>query len=99
MPLYHLATADLPSSTIAPELDDRNAATALRADAAWTGEDLSAGSAVTTQTMGLYLGYLVAVGFLPPPAEGGSRVRLPEVGVGVEQKGALGGVGGRGTLG
>jgi L-aminoadipate-semialdehyde dehydrogenase len=32
MPLYHFATTDLPADTIAPEMDDRNAATALRSD-------------------------------------------------------------------
>ena len=35
MPLYHLVTADLPSSTIAPELDDTNAGIAFASDAAW----------------------------------------------------------------
>lgn len=97
MPLYHFVTGDLPAGTIAPELDDSNAATALRADADWTGEDVSGGSAVTPETMGLYLSYLVAVGFLPAP-EGGRGKPLPEVKLGGEQRAALGGVGGRGGL-
>lgn len=97
MPLYHFVTGDLPAGTIAPELDDANAAAALRADATWTGEDVSGGAAVTEETMGLYLSYLVAVGFLPAP-ESGKGMELPEVRLGEEQRSALGGVGGRGML-
>ncbi|SLM34666.1 l-aminoadipate-semialdehyde dehydrogenase large subunit [Lasallia pustulata] len=97
MPLYHFVTGDLPATTIAPELDDANAVAALRADADWTGEDVSGGAAVTKETMGLYLSYLVAVGFLPAP-EGGQGRLLPEVRLGEEQRRALGGVGGRGML-
>lgn len=33
MPLFHMATSDLPSTTRAPELDDRNTAAALERDA------------------------------------------------------------------
>ncbi|OJJ79156.1 L-aminoadipate-semialdehyde dehydrogenase [Aspergillus glaucus CBS 516.65] len=44
MPLYHFVTSDLPSNTKAPELDDANAAAALRADAAWSGINASAGT-------------------------------------------------------
>jgi L-aminoadipate-semialdehyde dehydrogenase len=47
MPLYHFATTDLPGDTIAPEIDGRNTAAFLRADAPFTGEDVSAGSANT----------------------------------------------------
>lgn len=85
MPLYHFVTGDLPATTIAPELDDANAVAALRADADWTGEDVSGGAAVMKETMGLYLSYLVAVGFLPAP-EGGQGRLLPEVRLGEEQR-------------
>jgi hypothetical protein len=51
MPLYHFATTDLPADTIAPEMDDRNAATALRSDEVFTGEDLSAGGSVDEDTI------------------------------------------------
>lgn len=44
MPLYHFVTSDLPSNTKAPELDDANAVAALRADAAWSGINTSAGA-------------------------------------------------------
>lgn len=67
MPLYHFVTSDLPSNTKAPELDDTNAAAALRADAAWSGIDASAGAAVTEELVGLYASYLTKIGLLPTP--------------------------------
>ncbi|KAI9717054.1 MAG: putative NRPS-like protein biosynthetic cluster [Candelaria pacifica] len=102
MPLYHFVTADLPSSTKAPELDDSNTCASLRADAKWSGFDASAGSGVTEDLMGVYLAYLVAVGFLPPPSKGGEQTGgkerriLPKIEFGQAQKEALGKVGGRG---
>lgn len=97
MPLYHFVTADLPSNTKAPELDDANAAAALRADAAWTGIDASAGAGVTEDLVGLYCSYLVQVGFLPQPTATTSETRpLPEVRLSEDQKRALQSVGGRG---
>ena len=90
--------ADLPSSTQAPELDDANAEQALYKDERWTGEDLSEGGAVTTKLLGLYLAYLVAIGFIPsPPSQSGLRT-LPGVEVAKDQQEALQNVGGRGTL-
>jgi L-aminoadipate-semialdehyde dehydrogenase len=97
MPLYHFVTADLPSSTKAPELDDSNAAAALKADVEWSGEDVSAGSGVTEEMMGVYLSYLVAVGFVPPPPSQESKA-LPAVKISESQKKALLNVGGRGGL-
>lgn len=100
MPLYHFVTADLPSNTKAPELDDVNAAAALRDDAVWSGVDASAGAGVTEELVGLYASYLVAVGFLPQPsgAGAGSGVSrsLPVAGLSEDQKRALVSVGGRG---
>lgn len=95
MPLYHFVTADLPSNTKAPELDDVHAAASLRADAAWSGIDASAGAGVTEELVGLYASYLVTIGFLPPPSASGARP-LPEVQLGEDQKKALANVGGRG---
>lgn len=96
MPLYHFATSNLPADTIAPEMSDLNPARALRADAAFTGEDLSAGSGPTMKIMGNYLAYLVSIGFLPKPdATAGAELELPEMEIGEEQKAALLRVGGR----
>jgi L-2-aminoadipate reductase len=85
--------------TRAPELDDTNTKRALYADREQTGEDVSAGTGVMEATVGLYLAYLVAVGFLPPPPPPSSTgtKALPEAKLTDEQKGALAGVGGRGT--
>ena len=102
MPLFTFVANDLPSNTRAPELDDSNAEAALYADSEWTGEDVSAGSGVTKNTIGLYLSYLVATGFLPSPTlttaqDTGQAVKaLPKVMVTDVQKKALQGVGGRG---
>lgn len=95
MPLFHFVTADLPSNTRAPELDDTNASTALRSDAVWSGIDASAGSGVTEDLMGYYLAYLVAIGFLPQPEQTGSKT-LPSISLSDSQKAALSAVGGRG---
>lgn len=95
LPLYHFVTADLPSNTKAPELDDVNAAAALRADAAWSGIDASAGAGVTEELVGLYASYLVQTGFLPSPTIAGARP-LPAVEISEEQKKTLLNVGGRG---
>jgi L-aminoadipate-semialdehyde dehydrogenase len=97
MPLYHFATTDLPADTIAPEMSDDNAAAALKADAEFTGEDLSAGGFVDEEIMGTYLAYLIGVGFLKAPSAGGKK-KIPEANIGEEQKAALLRVGGRGAL-
>ena len=97
MPLYHFVTADLPSNTKAPELDDTHAAAALRADASWSGVDASAGAGVTEDLVGLYCSYLVALGFLPSPASAATApLRLPTAQISDDQKKALLSVGGRG---
>ncbi|KAL4960453.1 L-aminoadipate-semialdehyde dehydrogenase [Aspergillus stella-maris] len=97
MPLYHFVTADLPSNTKAPELDDTHAAASLRADATWSGVDGSAGAGVTEELVGLYVSYLVNVGFLPGPSASGTAARpLPTATLTSDQREALAGVGGRG---
>lgn len=97
LPLYHFVTADLPTSTKSPELDDSNALAALRADSAASssGKDWTRGSAVDTEVMKKYVAWLVAVGFLPSPPGG----QLPKVEMSEKQKEALGRVGGRGGTG
>lgn len=96
MPLYHFVTADLPSNTKAPELDDTHAAFALRADAAWSGIDASTGAGVTEDLVGLYCSYLAEVGFLPKPTVSAAPRQLPAARLSEDQKKALLSVGGRG---
>ena len=60
-PLLHFVLDDLPTSTKAPELDDRNTQALLRSGPVETG------MSVTDEIMGLYLAWLVQVGFLPQP--------------------------------
>ncbi|KAK7544150.1 uncharacterized protein J3D65DRAFT_608667 [Phyllosticta citribraziliensis] len=95
LPLFHFVTGDLPANTIAPELDDRNAAESLRKDAKVTGEDWSAGGKVDVEIIGRYLAFLVEIGFLPPPEKQGERA-LPKAELGEERRNALGRIGGRG---
>ncbi|KAJ5324414.1 hypothetical protein N7476_003014 [Penicillium atrosanguineum] len=95
MPLYHFVTADLPSNTKAPELDDTNASAALKADASWSGIDASAGAGVTEELVGLYSSYLMQIGFLPAPTLAGAKP-LPVARITEEQKQAVMNVGGRG---
>ena len=97
MPLYHFATTDLPGDTIAPEMSDIQAAQVLKADAEFTGEDLSAGAGVTEEIMGTYISYLIGIGFLSAPTGKGTKA-LPAITISPEQKIALMRVGGRGAL-
>lgn len=95
MPLFHMATSDLPSTTRAPELDDRNTVAVLKGDAdRWTGVDDSAGEGVTREDIGRYLRFLATIKFLPWPTGRGRE--LPPVSADVEQAQAQWGVGGRG---
>ncbi|KAI1624220.1 L-aminoadipate-semialdehyde dehydrogenase [Exophiala viscosa] len=101
MPLFTFVANDLPANSVSIELDDSNTQKALYADREWSGEDISGGSSVTRNTIGLSLAYLVAIGFLPPPStlnQGGSVKSLPAVKVSDEQKKALLSVGGRGAM-
>jgi L-aminoadipate-semialdehyde dehydrogenase len=114
MPLFTFVANDLPSNTRAPELDDSNAERALYADREWTRQDRSEGSGVTKNTIGLYLAYLVQIGFLPEPnttpevpvprqqhqRHHSTAVKtLPPVTIPDTQRKALANVGGRGGLG
>ncbi|KAH6887930.1 alpha-aminoadipate reductase [Thelonectria olida] len=95
MPLFHMATSDLPSTTRAPELDDRNTVAVLKGDAdRWTGVDDSAGEGVTREDIGRYLRFLATIKFLPWPTSRGRE--LPPISADVAQAQAQWGVGGRG---
>jgi len=80
LPLFHFVVGDLPGNSIAPELDDANAAAALGPYGKETGNqgDPLAANTVDAQTLGMYLAYLVAVGFLPAPVKKG-EFELPRV--------------------
>jgi L-2-aminoadipate reductase len=95
-PLLHFVLDNLPQSTKAPELDDRNARAVLTSDIEWTREDLSQGKGVGPQEMGLYLAYLVGIGFLDPPSALG-RAPLPKVQIDPRTLEKLTRVGGRGS--
>jgi L-aminoadipate-semialdehyde dehydrogenase len=73
LPLYHFVTGDLPADTKAPELDDENAAEALKRDEKWTGQDWSKGGAVSEDTVGVYISYLIELGFMPKPEAKGVK--------------------------
>jgi L-2-aminoadipate reductase len=96
MGLLEFVMKDLPSNTRAPELEDFNTKRALRFNREQTGQDIpEEPHGVTETTIGLYLAYLVAIGFLPPPSSNGKKT-LPILELSDEQKRALAGVGGRG---
>jgi L-aminoadipate-semialdehyde dehydrogenase len=66
-PLLHFVLDDLPTSTKAPELDDRNMQALLGS------RPVDTGMSVTDEVMGLYLAWLVQVGFLPQPVLSSGR--------------------------
>lgn len=63
-PLLHFVLDDLPTSTKAPELDDRNTRRLLEEEGEGTKKS------VDDELMGKYLGWLVGAGFLPRPLDG-----------------------------
>lgn len=78
LPLFHFVTGDLPANTLAPEMDDRQALAALKLyKEGSSGDDTPL--TVDVRTIGQYLAYLVAIGFLPSPGKG--EHQLPEVDV------------------
>jgi L-2-aminoadipate reductase len=95
MPLYHFCVNDLPATTRAPELDDRNAVKILKVDAEnWTGIDESAGYGISRENVGKFLRYLAEIKFVSWPSGRGRA--LPEVNLSATQMQAVGAVGGRG---
>jgi len=95
-PLIHFVLDNLPQSTKAPELDDRNARTVLQADIEWSGVDMSLGRGVTLDEMGVYLAYLVGIGFLDAPS-GPAKRQLPDLEIEKQILEKLTSVGGRGA--
>lgn len=95
MPLAHFCMNDLPATTRAPELDDRNAVSVLKADGdRWTGIDESSGYGITREDVGRYLRYLAEIKFIGQPTERGRQ--LPDISADIIQALAVGGTGGRG---
>lgn len=98
MPLFHFCVNDLPATTRAPELDDRNAVRVLKEDAEnWTGVDESAGLGIGREDVGRYLGYLAEFREIGWPS--GKGRPLPEVRLSPEQRAAVDAMGGRGGKG
>lgn len=96
MPLFHMATNNLPTTTRAPELDDRNAIAVLKADAnRWTGIDKSTGEGINRESVGRFLRYLAETNFLAWPSKQGRE--LPAIKDGIIEAQKLG-VGGRGGI-
>ncbi|KAF3914241.1 hypothetical protein AA313_de0204571 [Arthrobotrys entomopaga] len=92
-PLLHFVCDNLPQSTKAPELDDSNARKALeRYDKKWME-----GSGVDEGLMGVYLAYLVQIGFLEAP-QGKKGKELPKVEVGERSMKRMKEIGGRGAI-
>ncbi|KAI1812349.1 hypothetical protein GGS20DRAFT_26378 [Poronia punctata] len=75
LPLLHSVVGDLPADTVAPELDVTQATAALEL---YDKSTTTSGDAVNVQSIGMYLAYLVALGFLPAPTEKGEN-ELPKV--------------------
>lgn len=73
-PLLHFVLDDLPTSTKAPSLDDRNTVALLRQ----ANQETSV--TVSDDLIGKYLGWLIAAGFLPQPRLDKSEKRLPDLG-------------------
>lgn len=95
-PLLHFVLDNLPQDTKAPELDDQNAVKALKADVALSGEDVSAGKGVVGDVLGIYISYLVKIGFLPVPT--GSGEPLADIEMSEETLSLItSGAGGRGS--
>lgn len=91
--LYHMVTGDLPAATKAPNVDDRNAQAALRADATVGGMETPA--TVTPEATGAYLSFLVARDFMAAPTKK-EATPLPQIELSKMQVEALNKVGGRG---
>lgn len=84
LPLFDWVTDDLPRDTASHALDDTNAKRVLRADDA--SYDVDRRSRVTRETVGMYLGFMVAIGFIDPPMKGGKGRELPVVEIGEGQR-------------
>ena len=105
LPLFHFVVGNLPGDSMAPEMDDRNAAAVLTATFGADAVPTSFPDAgVSTATAGAYISYLVSTGFLPaPPAarpagyKGPAARPLPPVSLSAEQLAQLANIGTRTT--
>lgn len=80
-PLLHMVLGDLKNDTLAPELDDTNTVKALKYEAQLSGRPLeNSAKGLTVKLMGVYISYLVKIGFLPES----KLANLPEVQVSSE---------------
>lgn len=95
-PLLHFVLDNLPQDTKAPELDDENAVRALQQDIELSHQDVSKGKGVVEDVAGVYISYLVKIGFLPAPTGHGKA--LAEVELSDETMALItSGAGGRGS--
>ncbi|KAH9822409.1 hypothetical protein DFH28DRAFT_1119375 [Melampsora americana] len=76
-PLLHFVSNDLPSSTKSAELDDSNTTQLIEND---NGDENR--MTVNSERIGIYLAWLVRVGFLPKPNENCGQIDLPSLGGG-----------------
>ncbi|SOV04481.1 probable LYS2 - L-aminoadipate-semialdehyde dehydrogenase, large subunit [Ustilago sp. UG-2017a] len=83
-PLLHFVLDDLPTSTKSPELDDRHTQAIL--DAASEGQAQNTVMGVGRSLVGLYLAWLLAVGFLPPPSSSDAEPLPKLANIGAEMK-------------
>ncbi|KAF2235580.1 L-aminoadipate-semialdehyde dehydrogenase large subunit [Viridothelium virens] len=99
LPLFHFVVGDLPSDSIAPELDDVNAQAVLRSYSTASGNEQPQSNATfagRTDAVAMYLSYLVAASFLPPPpGSDSSTQKLPNCRLSDERLKALATLGGR----
>jgi L-2-aminoadipate reductase len=77
MPMIHVAASDLPSTTRASELGNRNAVTLLRADADLSTGLGSAGEGISLEGIGKCLRFLFVIKFMPCPMGRGRE--LPHI--------------------
>ena len=98
-PLYEFCVSDLPATTRAPELDDRNAVAVLKADAGrWRGrgkDEILTKFSISQDNVGRFLRYLAETDFIDWPEKGGGGAKLPEIGIDIRQAQKGGAVGGR----
>ncbi|MCJ1350098.1 MAG: large subunit of alpha-aminoadipate reductase [Icmadophila ericetorum] len=95
MPLYHFIAGDLPSNTIAPELDDTNTSIFVTKDNSLLKKPGMKNESVDKELVGKYIRYLIDIGFLVAPVDGRGMV-LPQSRLAEGQREALGRLVGRG---
>ncbi|ORY99593.1 alpha-aminoadipate reductase Lys1p [Lobosporangium transversale] len=79
-PLLHLVMDDLPTSTKSPELDDSHTQKIVIQNSANNGSEFSTTPRMDTEQIGIYLAYMIKVGFLDRPTRSGDEtLALPEI--------------------